>query len=80
MSEPSHTVVGVDAVAIARFREVLARRPSIVERLFTEAEPSAIALHKGAAELARQQGIAATSLSMTHTEELAFAVVVGTAS
>ncbi len=30
--------VGVDAVDVARFGEVLARRPGIAERLFTESE------------------------------------------
>ena len=129
MSGSSRPVVGVDAVAIARFRAVMARRPGIADRLFTPSErehagrrsdpvpslaarfaakeatmkvlsqgvgrlrfadievapasatrPPSISLHGGAAELARRQGIAATSLSMTHTDELAFAVVVGTAS
>lgn len=30
--------VGVDAVDVGRFRAVLARRPAVAERLFTEAE------------------------------------------
>jgi holo-[acyl-carrier protein] synthase len=30
--------VGVDAVDVARFRSVLARRPGLAERLFTDAE------------------------------------------
>jgi holo-[acyl-carrier protein] synthase len=30
--------IGVDAVDVARFRRVLARRPNIVDRLFTETE------------------------------------------
>jgi holo-[acyl-carrier protein] synthase len=32
--------VGVDAVDVVRFRSVLARRPGLAERLFTEAERS----------------------------------------
>jgi holo-[acyl-carrier protein] synthase len=32
--------VGVDAVDVARFRMILARRPRLAERLFTEAERS----------------------------------------
>src|ERR1700683_3145838 len=30
--------IGLDNVDVARFREVLARRPRLVERLFTQAE------------------------------------------
>lgn len=126
MSLAPRTAVGVDAVAIPRFRRVLERRPGLERRLFTEAEraharrrsdpvpslaarfaakeatmkalaagvgslrfgdievepagttsPPSIRLHGAALELAQRQGIATTSLSMTHTDDLAFAVVVG---
>src|SRR3954451_17242063 len=30
--------IGIDAVEVERFRQVLARRPSVANRLFTEAE------------------------------------------
>ena len=35
--------VGIDAVEIGRFREVLARRPRMAERLFSSAERSLVA-------------------------------------
>lgn len=38
--------VGVDLVEIPRFREVIARTPSIVDRLFTEAEQAYAARHR----------------------------------
>jgi holo-[acyl-carrier protein] synthase len=34
--------VGIDAVDVARFRNVLARRPAIAQRLFTDAELSGL--------------------------------------
>jgi len=46
--------IGIDAVDVARFRAVLARRPSIVDRLFTTAERDAVCRGSvdGAARLA----------------------------
>lgn len=35
--------VGIDAVEIGRFRQILARRPQIAERLFSSAERSLLA-------------------------------------
>jgi len=125
----SRSLVGVDAVAISRFRRVLARRPLLAKRLFTKAElehaaakrdgiPSlaarfaakeatmkvigqgigrlafkdieviaatqnqgpALQLHGRAAEVAQAAGIDSSSLSLTHSDDLAFAVVVSTKS
>ena len=44
---PAVVGIGVDAVDVERFRAVLARRPSLLERLFTEDE-RAIAAGRGA--------------------------------
>jgi holo-[acyl-carrier protein] synthase len=116
------TGVGIDVVDVDRFRLVLARRPRIVERLFTDGErrdarsqperlaarfaakeavlkalgigagvtpwrsievtlnesgaPSVL-LHEPASEIAQGQGVGRLHLSMTHTDHLAAAFVVG---
>jgi phosphopantetheine--protein transferase-like protein len=117
--------VGIDAIDVHRFRRLLARRPSVGERLFTVAE-HAVARGRGdpaprlaarfaakeaamkvlgvgigafgfhdveverldtgrprltlrgtAAGLAREQGIEDWEVSLTHTDDLAQAVVIG---
>jgi holo-[acyl-carrier protein] synthase len=116
------TGVGVDVVDVDRFRVVLARRPRIVDRLFTVGEqrdansqperlaarfaakeavlktlgvgagvtpwrsievtlnasgaPSVV-LHEAARKIAESQGVGHLHLSMTHTDHLAAAFVVG---
>jgi holo-[acyl-carrier protein] synthase len=115
--------LGIDAVDIVRFREVLARRPSLAERLFTAGERSyaerladpapslaarfaakeatmkalgvglgafrwrdvevvrsdsgrpSLVVTGGAAALASEQGVGDWHVSLTHTSNLAGAVV-----
>ncbi len=122
--------IGIDAVDIVRFRKVIARRPRLVERVFTEderayanrrAEPAqhlaarfaakeavmktlgvgiggfairevevvrpigptgrrgapALRLTGKAAELAVRRGIVRWHISLTHTDDLALAMVLG---
>jgi holo-[acyl-carrier protein] synthase len=125
--------VGIDAVEISRMRHVLARRPALAARIFTEAEQAyaatfgtdpaprfaarfaakeatmkalgsglgsfaltdvevvasedpesqrgapALLLHRAAADLARRRHVARWHLSITHTAEVAMAVVVAEA-
>lgn len=116
--------IGLDAVDIVRFRRVLARRPGIVERLFTDVEREVlmaridpapglaarfaakeaamkalgvgvrtvgfrdleivtaasgaptITTHGRALELAEKLGVTSLLVSLTHTENLAGAIVV----
>jgi holo-[acyl-carrier protein] synthase len=122
--------VGIDAVDIARMRRVLARRPSLVHRIFTEGEqayaatfgtdPAArfaarfaakeatmkalasglgsfaltdvevvtsgapgaangapsLVLHRAAADLAQRRSVTRWHVSLTHTADMAMAMVV----
>ena len=120
--------IGIDAVDIVRFRKVIVRRPTLIERVFTDGEradsesrgdpaqhlaarfaakeavmkalgtgiggfalrdvevvrteaPGAgrgapvLRLRDRAAELAAARGVARWHVSLTHTDELAFAMV-----
>ena len=130
---PSVLGVGVDAVEVARFRRVLARRPSLLGRLFTDSERAdaarmadptqrlaarfaakeatmkalgtglggfalrdvevvrasgtgatsgapSLRLRAGAAALAERRGVALRHVSLTHTAEMAMAMVVAEGS
>jgi holo-[acyl-carrier protein] synthase len=116
--------IGLDAVDIVRFRRVIARRPGLVERLFTESERGTllgrvdpapglaarfaakeaamkalgvglrsvgfrdleivtaasgaptITMHGRASELAEKLGVTSLLVSLTHTGNLAGAIVV----
>lgn len=118
--------VGIDLVDVARMRTTLERTPSIVDRIFTDAEVAdaeargdraeryaarfaakeavlkalgsglgsvslraievvraeagapSVRLHDGASDLARQRGVGALLVSLTHTATSAGAVVVAT--
>jgi holo-[acyl-carrier protein] synthase len=50
--------IGVDIVDVARFGTVLARTPSLLERLFTPAEQHVTALESRAARFAAKEAVA----------------------
>ena len=68
--------IGVDAVDIERFREVLARRPARHQRLFTDGERALAAGRMDPVPaLAEAAGVSAWHLSLTHSDLIAVAVV-----
>ena len=67
--------VGIDLVDVARFRESLARTPSMVARMAESGRPG-LEIRDAARALAEERGVSAWQLSLTHTATAAGAIVV----